>query len=507
MFFLMSWGVIRMPAWYTNEFMRDLKVINFNRSSVSVFFLVGSMFICALLLGVVIAYATNPYIATLSIVLLEGMAFVWLLLRPDFFSPYTFFSIMYAGYGVGGLYYSFGEKTFGKFILYTGWSDERVISLMEVSLFYVIICHIFFSLGYFLHRGKVLKVANKEVNTRQGFWLFYARTYHFIVIIFLSIGFSWWVYVANETAGGLLNLIIFFQLFPHFAEETGVSTLPYLFYYAGIYLWLLGIAVEKRRVSWLFILSAFVGCLINLTQGRITLSITFLLSLPIFFALWTEHSKKKALMVLPIAVLVAFAIYFLRILSNYFYIGETFSSSHGSFVGEFMFQLVGSGNIADLQQLVLIIPTFFLGEQMFGLTYFDVFINIFSGTLGLEPTSVGHRIHDTYFPGADGVPTPGAIGEAYVNFSYAGAVFMFFIGWWFHWIYKILLRTNNPVVTLVYVVFLLRFVLMYAKVDSTMLANFFFGVAPLVMTLGVMYVVYKLLSFPSRSGLFKKRYD
>ncbi|MFG4430808.1 hypothetical protein ACF0AX_13265, partial [Acinetobacter baumannii] len=71
--------------------------------------------------------------------------------------------------------------------------------------------------------------------------------------------------------------------------------------------------------------------------------------------------------------------------------------------------------------------------------------------------------------------------EAYANFIFLGPAIMFFIGSVFSYIYMTVLDSKNPLVIMIYSIFLARFVFMYPKVDSTMMVNFLWGAGPLIV--------------------------
>ncbi|WP_139171594.1 O-antigen polysaccharide polymerase Wzy [Modicisalibacter muralis] len=196
-------------------------------------------------------------------------------------------------------------------------------------------------------------------------------------------------------------------------------------------------------------------------------------------------------------------IYFLRILSNYHYIdsdAEIFKGGLLQYFSTFMSRIVGSGNVADLQQLVIIFKTWGWGDFAWDVTYFDWLINTFGGFVGLEPSSIGLTIRDTYFPGKSGAPTPGAIGEAYYNFSIFAPLFMLLIGSMFSYLYQKVKASGSNLLLMIYSIFLLRFVFLFSKVDSTMMSNFFWGAVPFLLTMCFIFFVLSLFDDKKYSG-------
>lgn len=428
----------------------------------------------------------NSYLSTLSFLLFLVIFYSNLYLnKNDYLSPLTLFSLMYLGYVIGGYYYAYSLDSFGKFVDFTSLNNKEIISLMQYGLIFAIVSYLFFVIGYSILPNR--KFFIKKENTK--FWNFFGIYYVYLVIPLLFIGIYHWLNVAHQTAGNIFYLFLYFQAFPHMAKEAGISTLPYHFYYAGIFIWLLGLAVNNKKISFLFIFFSVLGMLINLTQGRITLAITFILSQLFFVALLNYKLRSKNIYIFIILMIMAFVAYFLRIISNSLYIGSDLDLRGV----DFLRIIVGSGNVADLQQLVIIFSTFDINNSLIGLTYFDWLRNTFGGYFGLSPSSVGLIIKDLYVPETSGAPTPGAIGEAYVNFNIAAPLLFFFVGLIFAYFYNKVLSSGNVFLLLVYSIFLARFVFIYPKVDSTMLSNFFWGAAPMTLLIFTFYLFYKLV--------------
>lgn len=418
----------------------------------------------------------------------------------DIFSPLTWFSITYLGYVVGGVYYSFGEVNYGKFLILADIPFEVVPEYIMASLLWAIVCYFMFCFGYCVFSAKTTFMARAEsslLTARPEF----SRISHCLIPVLLIFGFCYWVYVAYEVAGGVLGIIIKFQAFRHLIADTKISTLPYHFYYAGMFLWLLILVKDDRRIGLLYIVLSFLGMLINLTQGRIMLSITFVLAQVFFVGMAKGNgvSSWKVFFNVSLLGVGALIIYFLRILSNYYFIGYDVPvvADDTAFYRDFLSKIVGSGNVADLQQLVIIFRTWSWDEPMLGITYFDWIRNSFGAFFGMAPSSIGLTIRDIYFPSGSGAPTPGAIGEAFVNFSVLGPFFMLLVGALFSLIYQGVKRVGSYILLMVYSIFLARFVLLYPKVDSTMILSFLWGAVPYLLAVFV-------VSFFAYGGRFVK---
>ena len=464
----------------------------------SFFVSIGVLFLALVLC--LVPYAYNPSLALLAGIagLLIVMATYLAWRREGYFSPLLIFSVMYSGYVFGGLYYSGSDEDFGKFVGFLSLERQEIVAFMQYGLTYVIVSYLMFCFGYFIFASG----PRKDFQLRKSGFIVFFEKYHMVFVLpLLAVGLAYWYWVSVAAAGGLLDLIIYFQAFRHLIAESSISTLPYHFYYAGIFLWLLGSMVKYGKVSLVFLFFSFLGMIINLTQGRITLSITFILAQVIFVALFESSKEKRAVKVVGFVMTFAFIVYFLRIASNYLFIGKEFDITSFSFFDV----IIGSGNVADLQQLVIIFHTFDQNNLLVGASYFDWFRNSIGAAFGMPPSSVGLIIKDLYIPESSGAPTPGAIGEAYANLHVGGALLMFFVGLSFYFIRKFSIDSGSPVLLLVYSVFLARFVFVYPKVDSTMFVNFLWGVTPFLAVILNVYFFYWIAKSSSKYWFYDIR--
>ncbi|WP_322522345.1 hypothetical protein SR882_05580 [Guyparkeria halophila] len=430
------------------------------------------------------------------ILVLLGFGFIFSQRLDWVFSPLTFFSVSYLGYAVGAIYYSIAGGV-GKFSILTGTEVEFWSYAPSVSLL-LVLCFIGFGAGYLfgefrIHGCRAKPPSREAAAGQKGKWLL--SVYKPIVFISLFIGLVWWVYIAYTVSDGLWQFIKEFQVFPHRVAEYGISTLPYHFYYAGIFLWLYVFLLKDESPGVLFWLLSLVGVLINLTQGRVMLSATFLMSLLVALGVFRPVLRARIVYLLLGVVVLAIVAYVLRIYSNYSFIGKEFDLFDGGLVSSVLGSLVAGGNVPDLQQLVIITHGWPHGSGVYGLTYLDGFRNMFSGLFGFEPSSVGLQIKELYFPDRSGPPTPGAVGETYYNFGMFSPLFFVFVGFVLAKIYRHVLASGSALLYIIYAIFLTRFVFMYPKVDSTMIVNFLWGVGPFLFILLVSYLCWGFLRF------------
>lgn len=459
------------------------------------FFIFG---FCFLALAVFLEInARNHFLVTLGacLGLLIFMASYLGYRRDGAFSPILIFSAMYFGYVLGAFYYAYSIDYFGKFLEFLAIDRKAVIVLMKYALAYAIVGYFLFCLGYFMFLGRD---KDNFIIRRSGFLIFFSNYYWFFVIPLLLIGLIYWYWVAIVAAGGMLDLLVKFQAFRHLIVDKNITTLPYHFYYAGIFLWLLGAISKKGKVGSVFWFFSFLGTLMTLTQGRISLAITFLVSQIIFIAIVDPDKENKATKFIILIILFAFVVYFLRIASNYFFIGRDFIVSDINFFNT----IIGSGNVTDVQQLVILFYSFDAGNSLLGGSYIDWLRNSVGGAFGISPSSVGLIVKELYVPESSGAPTPGAIGEAYANFNFGAPLVMFVVGLMFFIIRSFSIRSGSLFWALLYSVFLARFVFMYPKVDSTMFLNFLWGVLPFCLVISVLYFCFSIAQVPRNNIKF-----
>lgn len=436
------------------------------------------------------AHATTEYISLLAMFLLILIVFAVLFTYDDgAVTPLTLFSLMYSGYAIGAIYYAQSDGYFGKFIEFSGLGRHVVEEYMIQSLFLAISCYFAFWLGYALNIKKDIYHLQPK---SDEFIKFISKNKNILIFPLVLFVFLYWVWVCFTISGGIINALIEFQLFPHLAKANNITIAPYLIYYAAINIWFICILCSpKTSISKSFVFWAFVGFVISISTARITISISYILSLLVFAYLVKREYRNRLLVIGSTLLLSSFMIYVLREFSNYYFLYGDISKVDFNFLTG----LIGGGNITDLQQLVIILSTFSLNNSLLGSSYLD-WINNFVGVyFGMEPNSLGLLIHEMYMPASSGAPTPGAVGELYANFNVLSPLVIFFIGCLMAVIRNFVLSKRNSLLAFCYSVFLVCFVFMYPKVDSTMFVNFIWGVAP---TLSIVFLFYLLYLFAVR---------
>lgn len=430
--------------------------------------------------------ATTNYLAVFGgVLILEICFFNYYLNRRKFISPLLIFSIMYSGYAIGAYYYATSNGYFGKFIEFLNLSRSESEYYIIISILYASLCYLLFCIGYLIFNESERKYIPFKMT---GFLIFIRKYYRLMSFPLLAIGLSWWYYVSITIAGSIINSFIYFQLFPHFIEEHGLSIAPYLLYYAGIQIWLFGLIISKKKINIIFIIFALLGFAIALSTARITIAVTYLLVMLMFVYLIAEEYRKKIIIIISLILSSAFVFFFLREISNHYYLTSSVDGENINLLQS----IIGGGNVADLQQLMIVFKTFHSSNILLGSSYFDWFTNSFSEYFGIPPSSIGLIVYNLYVPSgsSSGAPTPGAIGEAFANFYILAPLFMFYVGMFISYIRKISENSNNFLIIYMYSSFLVCFVFMYPKVDSTMIVNFFWSVFPTLLVLLIYYLIF-----------------
>ncbi|HHQ4551618.1 TPA: hypothetical protein ACSPZV_004047, partial [Aeromonas veronii] len=354
----------------------------------------GGYFILGLFLIIPICviseiYAATEYISLLAMCLLILIVFAILFTRDDgVVTPLTLFSLMYSGYAIGAIYYAQSDGYFGKFIEFSGLGRHVVEQYMIQSLLLAIACYFTFWFGYALNIKRDIYYLQPKSDELIKFISKNKNLLIFPLILFV---FLYWVWVCFTISGGVINALIEFQLFPHLAKDNNITIAPYLIYYAAINIWFICMLCSPNQsISKSFVFWALVGFIISISTARITISISYILSLLVFAYLVKREYRSRLLVIGSTLLLSSFVIYVLREFSNYYFLYGDISKVDFNFLTG----LIGGGNITDLQQLVIILNAFSLNNSLLGSSYLD-WINNFVGVyFGMEPNSLGLLIHE-----------------------------------------------------------------------------------------------------------------
>jgi hypothetical protein len=307
------------------------------------------------------------------------------------------------------------------------------------------------------------------------------------------------VWVSHQIAGGVLDALMLFQIFPHLVAEHKISIAPYLLYYAGINIWLLKLIESRSQIGIWFYIFSILGFFISVSTARISITLTYAFTQMYLVYMVNPNSRTLIHKYFVIMALLGFFIFFLREVSNHLFINNGLGLDGFEF--NIFSSIIGGGNVADLQQLVIIFLTYGSGELLFGLSYLDWLNNAMSGVFDLQAQSVGLRIASLYVPETSGAPTPGAIGEAFANFHLLAPFLMFVFGVFLARLDSFVAKREKIIPYFLYASFLTSFVFLYPKVDSTMFANFFWNSFPTLMVLFVAVTSLKILKFSCQKNI------
>lgn len=301
------------------------------------------------------------------------------------------------------------------------------------------------------------------------------------------VGFAYWIYVMMVLTGGSFDIFSGMAIWEYAIRDSGLTILPYHLAFVGCQLWFLIHIVQPNQSGWLPFLLYPTIFVMTLTTGRISASFMLVL-IPVFFAAFVKQGSlplKKMGLPLVLAAIAIVALYFYRSYSSYVYIDKSEEFLQALTSGEvktsFLGQIVGSGNISDPQQLILLFDALNSGmlKYLYGETYFD-WLSDFTRSAG--PVSTGYRIHAVYFPDKSGGPTPGAIGEAVLNFGPLFFVPLVVAGVGAALFYQKARSSSSILTKFIYTKFLLHFWVLFIKVDSSLLSNLIWEVVPISLT-------------------------
>jgi hypothetical protein len=400
------------------------------------------------------------------------------------------FSVMYFGYSVGGIYYSFSDGDFGKFINFLNLEKTKAEKYLIYALIYVNICYLCTAIGYkIFSKDNQNYILNTELTkSKRSF-----GSPSTLVVSLIVIGGFYWIWVSYAIAGGVIDALILFQVFPHLVEEHKISTAPYLLYFAGINIWLLRLIESRSRIGIWFYIFSILGFVISVSTARISITLTYAFTQMYLVYMLVPNLRKIIHRCFVLMVLLGFVIFFLREISNHLFVNEGLGLD--GFELNIFSSIIGGGNVADLQQLVIIFIIYGGGEILFGASYFDWLNNAISGFFDLKAQSVGLRIADLYVPATSGAPTPGAIGEAFANFHLLAPFVMFIFGVFLAKLNAFVDNKKSLILYYLYASFLTSFVFLYPKVDSTMVANFFWNSFPALFVLFISATVAKIVKY------------
>ncbi len=383
--------------------------------------------------------------------------------KVDIFEPVLLFSVIYYSAVVSAfslLYNNFQERM--------ALSGAATIASFNNVLIWLIVGYIFFCLGYhpFITKQQIRYTSFGPSNVPKPML-------KVIAFVFIAISLGWFVYTAKTLSGNLLAHLQKLSILRSEYRSEGLSTALYQIGYAGMYLWFY-IWLQTRKHSFLLILCIIITSLMSFSTGRITLTVTYVLSFVVLFRYSIPLSPKnirKTYLIAPAIVSVGILMYLFR-LSSFQYtkygmkdnLWEIFQTL--LFTGDGLQSMVEGANLLSIATLMTILSSwedrvgFLWGESLLW-SILNCIPPTIRELLGWQEDvpRVAMVIKQTWYmhDPCGGLP-PSLVGEFFVNFGYIGIpVGMFLYGMFCAFIYNTMQKQRNYWVLLIYTAILTRF--------------------------------------------------
>ena len=471
-------------------YLKNKSLLQMNRNNLILFFAFIFMFA---LLSFTTFLLIDIRLYDFEMILLSFFFFFFLtyviLSSKNKFTPLVFFSFLFYGYVLSGLYFSFIENIHvAKFFNFSGNFDTKD---MKISLYQVICGYLFFVFGYSISRNIKVKNINFEIRGLN----FNSKILKNILIWLFLISFFYWIYVSFRLAGGPIELLSNMGIYRLLLKTNYISTAPYLLAYIATSLLFLIYLHNNNRIPFYLIGMIFISFIMKVSTGRLSGAVFLLMSFPLMYIIHYQYKVTlKVLFYVVLFILLLGCLYFYRFYSNLSYLGLEIETDLIKLIGEHFF---GKTNFGDLQSITFADQYTKDVGFLYGNSFTDfmrLWINKLTG-LNLEITSIGLRLREYYFSHVStGAPAPGSISEMIINFGYFGITIVIFL---FGVLTRIISKSINPkrnVFNLyVYTSFLL-FIMLLAKVDSSLARSLMWSIIPLFSITVILSILGRLSS-------------
>jgi hypothetical protein len=457
--------------------------MNHNQRIINAVVLVVAKFI--VLLIPLIIWKSDPHSGAVFLIFF----LMWLILyrlfiknRLNFITPDFYFSAMYFGYVISGVYYLvFDRYSSARYLNLAGVKETNVVFFFPFLIIIVgYICFIFgydFSTSFRLRKRLSLNGLESVLKFK-----YVAAIGYFLFLL----GFAYWIFISYYVGENPVTLLLKIGNAPYILWANNVRTTPYILCGYGITILLFHKLSRKNKVSIGLFLLIVLSVIPIISNGRLSLGLFPLFILYLFYSMYLNNGRvNKRLFVMGFALLLM--LYFARYASSYYFIKGRLPEP-GNVVEFFFNRIVGRGNVADVQQVVLAIKYRTQNGLLYGTTWFDFLNNLLARRFDWAPNSVGIRIKAQYFSQITGAPTPGIISEFLLNYGIIGVLFgMTFLGATFGVVFKFcFLCRRSALITFFYATFVYYFVFLSAKVDSTTFAAVVMNFVPVfIIVLGI----------------------
>jgi oligosaccharide repeat unit polymerase len=424
----------------------------------------------------------------------------------EIFDPMVIFSAYYYTVVLSGIFLISTNFKYSDVFKNTSISPQ-MLSLLNFSLFYLLVGYLFTLLGYFcVYRKKTkIRIILERESQIPDFIL------NVVITTFLLIGLLNFAYMVFVFAGGKIFLymknvvILKYEL-----ADSGATTLGYLLAYTAMYLWFFKL-LRRQKLSLIFLMFLVITGLMKASTGRITQTLVYLCSFIVIYYYFDIAKNEKVKNIryvfsFLIFIMLGIGMYLLRIFSalsankleaNIKDIFTIFSNNFGFFV-------IGKGNVPNIPIVMKIIERWADDVGfLYGQSLLKPFFTVLPSSIRPETAgySLGLTIRQTWYSGIQGGELPPTgVGEMYANFGILGPfVGMFLFGAFCAWLYNLMLKTGSYWVLAIYSQILLGFIMIYTKGELSNLSLWY--VLPIAFTV----VLIKFLTYVSR--VHKKIYQ
>ena len=325
-----------------------------------------------------------------SVFLLFVVLYIYPRFRITIFDPPYLVTIMFFGYAGGMLYFPQHDLNQALFLSKVPLGDEddvrRLLLNSSVFVFIAVALYIVGALqaakrfSYMRHLDFSVNIRSKRLNL-----ILSSVQVQFLSLALTLLGFTYLVYY-SRLAGGFWVMIESFSYYQHLVEEIGISTLPFNLMYLGFFLSLAHLVARRllnKLISPFSILSCLASFLISsfsfLIQARIYPFIGLIvvalmsLSFPVNRPLQSRINKKYifAMAMLPISAIIILALRNENSQSINGLASQIDLSNPSAIADYVLYQLIGRGNVVDIQQIAIVIKAWSPSDSLLGLTFFE----------------------------------------------------------------------------------------------------------------------------------------
>lgn len=427
-------------------------------------------------------------------IILVAIFYVYPKVKITIFDPPYLVTAMFLGYAGGMLYFPTHDLRFALFFSQVSLgSDRDVRGLLLYSSIFLIVAVTLYIIGVY-QAAKNYQHLNycdysSCIYSYRSNKILASRHVSLISLIISLLGSLYFFYY-SRLAGGFGAMVESFSFYAHLVKEIGITTLPFNLIYLGFFLCLAHLVacrLMRRRISIYSLSICFFSFVVSvfsfIVQARIypiiglfvvgLMSLSFPVNRPIR---WSPSLKLLSLLAsLPVLSIIFLVLrnensQAINNLASQFVFSEI-----SEFIDYILYQLIGRGNVVDIQQIAIIIKAWPVAESLLGLTFFDWLVNMFNRS---EPISVGIRTMQTFFPGSSGAPTPGIIGEFYSNFNFLSLPLVWLYGYLSAaFSFRFWPRASAARIVS-YSIIITFFFLIVTKVDTSLIDNLLFWLVP-----------------------------